>query len=128
MDENEKKSKKRLGWIPLALFLGIAGALLVEIAIPKFVHYGGTTPLNVCINNLRQIDAAKQQWVLENSKTNNEVPTWSDLKPFLGRGPEGSLKQLFCSGDKTKNCTNSYELGDLKTSPRCKIYSNHVLP
>ena len=42
--------------------------------------------LNTCINNLRQIDAAKQQWALENSKTDDAVPTALELLPYLRDG------------------------------------------
>ena len=38
---------------------------------------------NSCINNLRQIDAAKQQWALEKNKTAEAVPTVQDLLPYL---------------------------------------------
>lgn len=39
--------------------------------------------LNACINNLRQIDAAKQQWALENQKTADAVPTAQDITPYV---------------------------------------------
>ena len=38
---------------------------------------------NACLNNLRQLDAAKQQWALEFSKTADAVPTAQDLAPYL---------------------------------------------
>ena len=38
---------------------------------------------NACINNLRQIDAAKQQWALENSKTDDDIPTALELLPYF---------------------------------------------
>lgn len=38
---------------------------------------------NTCINNLRQIDAAKQQWALEKNKAVDDVPTVKDLLPYL---------------------------------------------
>jgi len=38
---------------------------------------------NSCINNLRQIDAAKQQWALEHNKTAEAVPTAQDITPYL---------------------------------------------
>ncbi len=41
---------------------------------------------NECISNLRQIDAAKQQWALENNKTETAVPTIADLLPYLANG------------------------------------------
>jgi hypothetical protein len=34
---------------------------------------------NQCINNLRQIDAAKQEWALEKGKTADYVPTEQDI-------------------------------------------------
>lgn len=36
-----------------------------------------------CINNLRLIDDAKQQWALENSKPDTAQPTVKDLLPYL---------------------------------------------
>jgi DNA repair exonuclease SbcCD ATPase subunit len=41
---------------------------------------------NVCLNNLRQIDAAKQQWALEKNKTTDAIPTEQDLLPYLKDG------------------------------------------
>jgi hypothetical protein len=41
---------------------------------------------DACINNLRQIDAAKQQWALEKNKTTIALPTQQDLLPYLKDG------------------------------------------
>ena len=41
---------------------------------------------NQCINNLRQIDAAKQQWALENSKPASAIPAVTDLCPIFRMG------------------------------------------
>lgn len=102
------------------MILGIL-VLLALIAIPNFFH-AHTTSSNACINNLRQIDAAKQQWALENNKTNlHTIVTWSDVKLYLGRGTSDSLAFIYCTEDKTKNASNSYTLGDLKSPPKCKI-------
>ena len=38
---------------------------------------------NTCINNLRLIEAAKQQWALDNSKTDDDIPTALELLPYL---------------------------------------------
>lgn len=47
-------------------------------------RYGlDVTPQNACINNLRQIDGAKQQWALENRKPEGSMPAWADLSPYL---------------------------------------------
>lgn len=41
------------------------------------------TATTTCINNLRQLDGAKQQWALENNKTATAIPQMSDLAPYL---------------------------------------------
>ncbi len=58
-------------------------AVLSAIAIPNFIKARETAQKNACINNLRQIDGAKQQWALENKKPDTGVPTREDLEPFL---------------------------------------------
>jgi hypothetical protein len=57
--------------------------LLVAIAIPNFVKARDMSMQNACVNNLRVIDAAKNQWALETGKTNGAVPTEQDLKPYF---------------------------------------------
>ena len=74
-----------------------------------------TDQRNICINNLRQIDAAKQQWALENNKTANDVPTEEDLLPYLRNDfpvcPSGG----------------TYTIGAVGVPPTCS-YPGHVLP
>jgi len=41
---------------------------------------------NACINNLRQIDAAKQQWALEKNKPDTALPTAQELLPYFKTG------------------------------------------
>lgn len=39
--------------------------ILVAVALPNFVRARTTSCKNACVNNLRQIDGAKEQWALE---------------------------------------------------------------
>jgi hypothetical protein len=57
--------------------------MLAAIAIPNFVKAREASQRNACINNLRQLDAAKNQWALENSKKDTAVPAMDDLRPYL---------------------------------------------
>jgi hypothetical protein len=41
---------------------------------------------SACINQLRQIDGAKQQWALENQKTAEAIPTAQEIAPYIGLG------------------------------------------
>ncbi len=75
-----------------------------------------TTAVTACINNLRQIDGAKQQWALENRKPANAVPTAQDVAPYL-RG--GILPACPAGGQYTLNAVGA--------TPTCSI-PGHVLP
>ena len=57
------------------------------IAIPNFVKARAASQQNACINNLRQLDAAKEQWALEQGKKSGDVPTKEDLLPYLRKWP-----------------------------------------
>jgi RNA polymerase sigma factor (sigma-70 family) len=78
-----------------------------------------TADRNACINNLRMIDSAKQQWALEFHKTANDTPTMDDIKPYLGRGPEGEIPVCPDGG--------VYIIGKVGEKPTCSI-PGHVLP
>ena len=44
--------------------------LLAAIAIPNFIKSRATAQQNACINNLRQIDGAINEWALETGQSN----------------------------------------------------------
>jgi hypothetical protein len=71
---------------------------------------------NTCLNNLRQIDAAKQQWALEKNKIVDAVPKPEDLLPYFKDGlfpscPDGGV----------------YSPNSVEASPTCTV-QGHVLP
>ncbi|HEU5123034.1 MAG TPA: prepilin-type cleavage/methylation domain-containing protein [Verrucomicrobiae bacterium] len=82
---------------------------------------------NACINNLRQLDGATQQWILESGKAPTNKPTWSEIKPYLGRDTEASLTRYHCPEDSSKSFSTSYILGSATVPPRCKINPKHKL-
>lgn len=91
-------------------------AALAAIAIPNFEKARATAQQNACINNLRQIQAAKNEWALEKSKSQTDVPTWDDLRPYIqGKVP------LVCPAGGT------YSLNAVGDPPTCSI-PGHVLP
>jgi prepilin-type N-terminal cleavage/methylation domain-containing protein len=55
--------------VEIMIVVAIIG-LLAAIAIPSFMKARAQSQKNGCVNNLRQIDAAKEQWALENKLTN----------------------------------------------------------
>ncbi len=71
---------------------------------------------NQCINNLRQIDAAKDEWALENNKPAGAVPTAQDLLPYL---PNNNFPACPSGG--------TYTIGAVGVPPTCSI-PGHALP
>ena len=68
--------------VEIMIVVAIIG-LLAAIAIPNFVRARTTSQMNACINNLRQIDGAKQQWALETKQATNATPVFSDIQGYL---------------------------------------------
>ncbi len=69
---------------------------------------------NACINNLRQLDGAKQQWALENRKTAADLPTEADLARYLKNGiPK-------CPGGGV------YTIGTVEVVPTCSIRGHQL--
>jgi 4-amino-4-deoxy-L-arabinose transferase-like glycosyltransferase len=68
-------------WMFILLVTLFAAAILASfISTPKGIRQkSSNSSLAPCINTLRQIDGAKQQWALENHKTTNDVPLWPEI-------------------------------------------------
>jgi hypothetical protein len=68
-----------------------------------------------CINNLRLINAAKQQWALDKQAGPNDVPSMQDLQPYFKDGfpacPDGGV----------------YSINSASQLPTCSV-PGHVLP
>ena len=91
------------GYIGILLAIVVI-PIMMAIAIPNFIKARETAQTMACINNLRRIDAAKHQWALENKKQPSDIPTQSDLAPYLkGRQlncPAGGVYQINAVGEQ----------------------------
>src|SRR4030081_2460256 len=89
--------------VEIMIVVAIIG-LLAAIAIPNFVRARTTSQMNACINNLRQIDGAKQQWALENHQPSTATaPASTVIAPYLGRGNAGHYPTCPAAGTYTIN-------------------------
>ncbi len=108
MRKNNKKSGFTL--VEIMIVVAIIG-LLAAIAIPSFVNARTKSQTNACINNLRQISGAKDQYALDH---NNAAPAFADLYTTY------IAKQPTCPAGGT------YTVGALGTDPTCST-SGHTL-
>jgi len=124
----KKVTAKKQGFtlVEIMIVVAIIG-MLAAIAIPNFVKARTTAQQNACINNLRMIDLAKQQWATETRQQNSATPQGTDLQPYMGRSSGGELPA--CPIDQQNTFATSYTPNNLTTRPVCQIdAATHVLP
>ena len=105
--------------VEIMIVVAIIG-LLAAIAIPNFVRARNTAQQNACINNLRQIDAGKHQWALENKKSDTDTMTSAQVAVYIKNNIYPSCP-----------ASGAYTLGAVNVDPTCdksSLPSAHVLP
>ena len=100
--------------------------LLAAIAIPNFMKARATSQANACINNLRQIDAAANQFALEKGKRSGDAINYpADLTPYIKLNTAGSIPPCPVGGDY-------YQDNVVGSIPTCSLGNTvtpaHVLP
>ena len=110
--------------VEIMIVVAIIG-LLAAIAIPNFVKARATSQANACINNLRQIDAAANQFALEQHKTSGATINFpDDLTPYIKLN----------SGNAIPGCPagGTYSDANVGVNPTCSLGSSvtpaHALP
>jgi len=110
--------------VEIMIVVAIIG-LLAAIAIPNFVKARATSQANGCINNLRQIDAAANEFALEQKLTTGSTINFpTDLTPYIKLNSSSSLPGCPANG--------IYSDVSIGAIPQCSLGSSvtpaHVLP
>ena len=106
--------------IEIMIVVGII-SLLAAISIPNFIHARATSQASACINNLRKIDDAVQQYALEKNKSGVAVVSSTVVIPYLGRTDAGAWPKCPAAG--------TYSVTTVADKPTCtKSDLGHVLP
>ena len=94
--------------VEIMIVVAIIG-LLAAIAIPNFVKARQTAQKNACINNLRQIDGAKEQWALEQKKDQGATLVASEVNAYIK------------GGAPTCPASGTYTYNTVGTPPGCGV-------
>jgi prepilin-type N-terminal cleavage/methylation domain-containing protein len=105
--------------VEIMIVVAIIG-MLAAIAIPNFVRARTTAQMNACINNLRQLDGAIQQFALENKKAATDAVVLTDCTPYLKNA-------VVCPAGGT-TIADSYTVTDCQSLPTCQKNATHRLP
>jgi prepilin-type N-terminal cleavage/methylation domain-containing protein len=112
--------------VEIMIVVAILG-LLAAIAIPNYVHARAKSQATACINNLRQIDSAVQQFCMETGKRAGDILNYpADVSAYIKMNSGGQMPGCPASG--------AYTLTPVGNIPSvlCSIGSTvdpvHILP
>ena len=98
--------------VEIMIVVAIIG-MLATVAIPSFVKARTQAQKNACINNLRQIDAAKEHWAMFSLASTGAVNE-SEVNDYIRKGAP------VCPAH------GSSDYGILGVDPTCDV-ANHAL-
>ena len=116
MSKFTKKARKGFTLVEIMIVVLIIGILLA-IAVPNFIRAREGSRTKSCIANLKHIDSAKEQWAMDNKKSDGDAVTAGALW-----AAGGYIKsQPACPSGGT------YVVGNIGTNPTCSIAGTHIL-
>ena len=111
--------------VEIMIVVAIIG-LLAAIAIPNLLKSRATSQANGCINNLRKLDDAANQFAVERGKRTGDAINYpDDLTPYIKLNKAGSIPPCPVGGVYYQDAT----VGSISTcSLGTSVKPPHVLP
>ena len=110
------KNRKNKGFtlVEIMIVVLIIG-ILMAIAVPNFIQARQSSRRSSCLANLKQIDAAKEQYAMDAQLDTCAAVAWNNLTPTYMKS------QPRCPAG------GAYTLAAIGTKPTCSI-AGHALP
>ncbi len=106
--------------VEIMIVVAIIG-MLATIAIPNYARARDEARKQTCINNLRQIESAMQQWALETRKDSDQAVSYSDISVYL--------KNVVACPAGGRSFEDSYSITTVDVRPTClRKPDKHLLP
>jgi hypothetical protein len=87
--------------------------LAVAAGIARWTELRAQESQRYCVNLLRQLDGAKQQWALETKASPDAEPTWDHIRNYFKSAAPPSWAHCPSGG--------TYTLGRIRELPSCSI-------
>ena len=102
-----------LGYVSIGLMIVLI-PLYAAIAIPSFVKARDMSQQNACVNNMRMLDAAKEQVAMEEGLYEGATVTEDQISAYIKSGYQG----LTCPK------AGEYTLNPVGVSPECSVHGS----
>ncbi len=99
-----------MGYLSLAAMIVVV-PIVAAIAIPSFANIRSESQKATCINNMRMIRDASEQWAMAENKQEGDAVAEADITPYL---EDGQLPVCPKQG--------VYKLGKVGGEPRCSVH------
>jgi prepilin-type N-terminal cleavage/methylation domain-containing protein len=122
----QKATKDGFTLVEIMIVVAIIG-LLAAIAIPNFMSNRTRSQATACINNMRQIDSAIQQFSMESGKKAGDTINYpSDITPYIKLNANSSIPSCPAQGVYTPTLVGN--IPSVLCSLSDTVSPPHILP